>query len=181
AKRLVDANLDAAKIMWRFPIDQRDPLDHYALETMERVAKFCSDCHDHKMPVMLEPIAVIKTKEGNYKFSYNPEDVIRMVGAANGLSHTTANTWIKITYTADYARVVRSTTLPILMLGGESTGRPAGTIENFARGMGSGSNVRGALVGRNVIFPGKDDPAVIAEAINLCVHKQYSAKQAIEE
>ncbi len=181
AQRIVDANLDAAKIMWRFPIDQRDPLDHYAIETMQRVARLCSDCHDLNVPVMLEPIAVVKTKEGNYKFSHNPEHVIRMVSAGNGLSHTTADTWIKIPFTPDYARVCKATTLPILMLGGESTGHPGTTIENFAQGMASGPNVRGALVGRNVIFPGREDPAVIAEAINLCVHKRCTPRQAIDE
>ncbi len=181
AKRIVDANLDAAKIMWRFPIDERDKNDRFAIETMERTAKFCADCHDRGVPVLLEPIAVRIDEKERYRFSHDPNDVIRMVGAANGLSHTTADTWIKIPFTPDYARVVRATTLPILMLGGESTGRPAATIEDFVRGMGSGPNVRGALVGRNVLYPGRDDPAAIAEAVQLVVHKGCSARDAIAE
>jgi hypothetical protein len=73
------------------------------------------------------------------------------------------------------------TTMPVLLLGGESTGKPSGTIEDFVRGMGAGPNIRGALVGRNVLFCGEDDPAAIAEAINLVVHKGYSAIEAIRE
>ena len=43
-------------------------------------------------------------------------------------------------------------TMPTLLLGGESTGRPSGTIEDFVRGLGAGPNIRGALVGRNVLY-----------------------------
>jgi DhnA family fructose-bisphosphate aldolase class Ia len=71
--------------------------------------------------------------------------------------------------------------MPILLLGGESTGRPSGTIEDFVRGMGAGPNVRGALVGRNVLFCGDDDPAAIAEAIHLVVHERKSSLEAIAQ
>jgi hypothetical protein len=67
------------------------------------------------------------------------------------------------------------------LLGGESTGRPSGTIEDFVRGLGAGPNIRGALVGRNVLFCGEDDPACIAEAINLVVHQRASAIEAINQ
>lgn len=181
AQRIIDCNLDAAKLMWRYPLDQRDPLDHYALDSMQRMARFIADCHDHNVPVMLEPIAAVKTPEGQYKFSLRPNDVIRIIGAATGLSHTTRDTWLKLPYTEEYGRVCRSTSLPILMLGGESTGRPAETIETFARGMACAPNVRGAMVGRNVIYPGEDDPAVIAQAAWLCVHQRCSAQQAVDQ
>jgi hypothetical protein len=45
--------------------------------------------------------------------------------------------------------------------------------------MGAGPNIRGALVGRNVLFCGEDDPAAIAEAINLVVHQRMSAIEAM--
>jgi hypothetical protein len=60
----------------------------------------------------------------------------------------------------------------------ESTGRPSGTIEDLVRGPGAGPNIRGALVGRNVLFCG-DDPAAIAEAINQFVHRRTGAIEAI--
>ena len=57
----------------------------------------------------------------------------------------------------------------------------SGTLENFERGMGTAYNVRGALVGRNVLFAGPDDPAAVAEAINLIVHEELSAVEAIRK
>ena len=47
--------------------------------------------------------------------------------------------------------------------------------------MGAGPNIRGALVGRNVLFCGDDDPAAIAEAINLVVHQRASSIDAIDQ
>jgi hypothetical protein len=41
--------------------------------------------------------------------------------------------------------------------------------------------LRGALVGRNVLFCGDDDPAAIAEAINGVVHERRSAIEAIAQ
>jgi hypothetical protein len=46
--------------------------------------------------------------------------------------------------------------------------------------MAARSNVRGALVGRNVSFPGSEDPAAVAQAISDIVHKGISADEAIE-
>ncbi|MBI3009317.1 MAG: hypothetical protein HYY56_07415, partial [Candidatus Omnitrophica bacterium] len=79
-----------------------------------------------------------------------------------------------------YDRVVRATTLPLLMLGGESKGDPTGIIGEFSRGMRAGANVRGALVGRNVHFPGKDDPLAVALAVSKIVHEDYSEEKAIK-
>ena len=109
------------------------------------------------------------------------DNIIKAVGIASALGYYTGHVWLKIPYCEDFARVAKASTFPILLLGGESTGRPSGTIEDFVRGMGAGPNIRGALVGRNVIFCGEDDPATIAESINLVVHKRMSSIEAINE
>ena len=43
-------------------------------------------------------------------------------------------------------------------------------IDQFDEGMKAGSNVRGALVGRNVLYPGEADPAEVARAVSEVVH-----------
>jgi DhnA family fructose-bisphosphate aldolase class Ia len=47
--------------------------------------------------------------------------------------------------------------------------------------MQAGSNIRGALIGRNVIFPGPDDPRAMAAAVAALVHDRadVSAAQAV--
>lgn len=179
-KKVKDMNMDAAKMLLRIPL-KADKTDRYAIETMERCAKVTAECADLQIPMFMEPLAVEKKPEGGYHVIETPDALIKVMGVAAGLAHTSAYTWLKIPYCNQFDRVVKAATLPILMLGGPSTGRPSGTVENFVRGMGAGSNVRGALVGRNVIFPGDEDPAVIAQAIHLVVQKRYTALQAIKE
>ena len=45
--------------------------------------------------------------------------------------------------------------------------------------MAARANVRGALVGRNVTFPGREDPAAVARAINAIVHEGISGEEAV--
>jgi DhnA family fructose-bisphosphate aldolase class Ia len=178
-KRIAEMNLDGAKLLWRW-VPGGEKNDRYALETLERVAKAVEELADQKLPAFVEPLPVIKTETG-YKTDLSTDNIIKAVGIASGLGYFTGRVWLKIPYCADFARVAKSTTMPVLLLGGESTGKPSGTIEDFVRGMGAGPNIRGALVGRNVLFCGEDDPAAIAEAINLVVHHRMSAIEAMSE
>ena len=66
------------------------------------------------------------------------------------------------------------------MLGGASKGSPIETVESFEKGMGAGANVRGALVGRNILYPGVDDPMAVAAAVSRVVHEDYSTLAAIK-
>jgi DhnA family fructose-bisphosphate aldolase class Ia/sugar phosphate isomerase/epimerase len=176
-KRIKEMNLDGAKLLWRW-VPGGEKNDRYALETLERVAKAVEELAELNLPAFVEPLPVKRTETG-YKTDMSTDNIIRAVGIASGLGYYTGHVWLKIPYCADFARVAKASTFPILLLGGESTGKPSGTIEDFVRGMGAGPNIRGALVGRNVLFCGDDDPAAIAEAINLVVHERKSAIEAI--
>jgi DhnA family fructose-bisphosphate aldolase class Ia len=66
-----------------------------------------------------------------------------------------------------------------LLLGGESAGDPTAFLREVSAGMAAGSNVRGALVGRNVLYPGDDDPLAVAEAVGGIVHQGWSVEQAL--
>jgi DhnA family fructose-bisphosphate aldolase class Ia/sugar phosphate isomerase/epimerase len=178
-KRIKQMHLDGAKLLWRWvPTGERN--DRYALETMERVAKAVEELADEGLPAFVEPLPVQKTETG-YRTDLTTDNIIKAVGIASALGYYTGRVWLKIPYCDDFARVAKASTMPILLLGGESTGKPSGTIEDFVRGMGAGPNIRGALVGRNVLFCGEDDPAAIAEAINLVVHQRASAIEAIQQ
>ena len=178
-KRIKDMHLDGGKLLWRWvPGGERN--DRYALETLERVAKAVEELADVGLPAFVEPLPVQKTETG-YRTDLCTDNIIKAAGIASALGYYTGRVWLKIPYVEDFARVAKASTFPILLLGGESTGMPSGTIEDFVRGMGAGPNIRGALVGRNVLFCGDDDPAAIAEAINLVVHQRASAIEAINQ
>jgi DhnA family fructose-bisphosphate aldolase class Ia/sugar phosphate isomerase/epimerase len=178
-KRIQQMHLDGAKLLWRW-VPGGEKNDRYALETLERVAKAVEELAELNLPAFVEPLPVTRTESG-YKTDLRTDNIIRAVGVASALGYYTGRVWLKIPYCDDFARVAKASTFPILLLGGESTGRPSSTIEDFVRGMGAGPNIRGALVGRNVLFCGEDDPAAIAEAINLVVHQRLSAIEAMDQ
>ncbi|MDX1521901.1 MAG: hypothetical protein R3264_09765, partial [Anaerolineae bacterium] len=86
----------------------------------------------------------------------------------------------KVPYCDEFRRVTMATTQPMLMLGGPSREDPRSTYQDFAAAMATRANVRGAMVGRNVSFPGREDPAAAAQAIHRIIHNGISADEAIE-
>jgi len=166
--------LDGAKMMFR--LEEDDPGSGL---TIEYCAKAINELHELDIPVFLEALPV-KKADGKFKTQKNAADIARVVGVASALGNSSLNVWLKIPYCPDYHKVARSTTLPILMLGGEAKGDPTGVLEEFAQGMRAGVNVRGALVGRNILYPGEDDPMATAMAVHRIVHDGYTAEQAVE-
>lgn len=177
AKKVKELKLDGGKILLRLAVP--DPYDRYALQTMEECSRAIEVCNEVDLPVFLEPLPVAQI-DGQYKVIMQADDLIRVIGVASGLSHSTSNLWLKIPYVENYWRVAQSFSGPILMLGGASTGNPVEMIEQFVRGMGEGENIRGAMVGRNVLYPGNDDPAAVAEAVCALVHDGASANDAVK-
>ena len=47
---------------------------------------------------------------------------------------------------------------------------PLPLLRDIETGMAAGPNVRGALIGRNVLFPGQRDPLQMARAVSRIVH-----------
>lgn len=176
-KKIKALNLDGAKMLLRFAIP--DAQDRYVLQTMEECSRYIEACNENGVPMFLEPLPVERV-DGKYKLIMTADALTRVIGIASGLSSSTANLWLKIPYVNDYYRVAQAFSGPILMLGGESTGNPVGVLEQFVRGMGEGANVRGAMVGRNVLYPGQDDPAAVAEAVCDVCRKGASALDAVK-
>lgn len=169
---LIDANLDGAKIMFRLDLENPD-----SLLAMEYCADAISDCYAEGLPVFLEPLPVEKV-QGGYRVRKTAADFIKMLGVASGMGESTSGLWLKIPWVPGFEEVARATTLPILLLGGESAGDPTGFINELTDGM-KASNVRGALVGRNVLYPGAEDPLAAALAVSKAVHAGIGAEEAL--
>lgn len=166
---------DGVKYLLRF-----DREDRYTTETMIHLAKEMNKCIEFKLPIFLEPLPGKNMKNGSFELDKTAEALIKIAGIASAMGKSSFYTWLKLPYTEGYELVAKSTTLPILMLGGSSKGNPVPILQDFVRGMQAGSNVRGTLVGRNVIFPGDDDPLAVALAVNKIVHDQFTAKESVD-
>lgn len=177
AEAMHEMNLDASKILLRL---DKDWHSRESIKTLGYCAKAINECNKYNLPIMIEPLPVEQLENGTgYRVKMDKDSMIQTIGVASALGSSTKGHWIKIPYVEGYDKVVKSTTMPILMLGGAPEGSPINTIENFTRGMGAGKNVRGALVGRNVLYPGSDDPQAVAVAISRIIHKNYTAVQAV--
>ena len=166
--------LDGLKLMFRL-----DPADPDCGRTLYWCARAVNDCLEVDLPVFVEPLAVEK-QGGRYIVQRDAASLIRVTGVAAALGRSSLGTWLKLPCGPDYARVARATTCPILMLGGEAVDDPLPLLRDLAAGLAAGPNVRGALIGRNVLFPGDRDPAGMARAVARLVHEGLDAETALK-
>ena len=167
--------LDGAKLLLRICDEESNSLD-----TMLYCSRAITEMNALGLPTFLEPLPVVKDNN-NYKVKKTAEDLARIVGVASALGDSSRYLWLKLPYCENYEVVARATTLPILLLGGESVGDATPLLREIEAGLAAGANVRGALVGRNVLFPGPDDPFVVAQASGSIIHHQMSVERALEE
>jgi len=169
-----DWRFDGVKVLLR--VDESEPA---SLKTMLACAQAINESNALRLPMFLEPLPVTRT--GNaWTVVKTAEALAKLAGVASALGDSSRYLWLKLPYCDGFATVAKSTTLPILLLGGESAGDPAPFLRQLESAMGAGSNVRGAMVGRNVVFPCDDDPMAIADAAGGIIHSGWSVKQAME-
>ena len=173
ADGIAKARLDGAKVLWRL-----DPAEPGSGRTLMYIAEAVSQLSAMGLPSFLEPLPVERAENG-YQPVKDPIALLKQIGVLAGVGGNTARTWLKIPVCEDYERVVRATTMPLLMLGGASHNDPEPTIREFARGLQGGPNVRGAMVGRNVLYPGQDDPLAVGNVISEIIHHGSSAEDAL--
>lgn len=173
AERVHDMKLDGAKLMFRLTTDGEEGCGR----TIAYCAKAINELNKYNIPVFLECLPVAP---GTYKTLKEAERLIEVIGVATALGDSSRNMWLKIPYCEGFEKVALATTCPILILGGEAKGDPTPLLKEFISGLKAGKNIRGALVGRNILFPGDDDPRAVAGAVYGIVHNGYSLPTALK-
>lgn len=150
--------LDGGKMLLR--IDLTDPGTNL---TLEACAHAVTDLASRKLMAMVEGLPARRDEEGQVRLSEDPDDLIRVVGVCSALGVTSAYTWLKLP--AADERVMATTTLPTLLLGGDPGDREA---ELFARWQAAMAlpQVRGLVAGRSLLYPKSGD---VAAAVDLAV------------
>jgi hypothetical protein len=162
----VQLGLDGAKFLLRICDEEVE-----SLTTLLEAARAIREMNASGLPTFLEPLPVVKTDKG-YRVVRDPEALARIAGVASALGDSSRRLWLKLPYCERYETVARATTLPILLLGGESSGDPEGFLREVAAGLAAGPTVRGALVGRNILYPGELSPRAAADAVGRLIHGQ---------
>ncbi|TVQ05359.1 MAG: aldolase [Balneolaceae bacterium] len=166
AKTCAELGLDAAKMLLRIDFSSRD-----TLKTIEYCAAGVRDINSQNLPIILEPLPVVK--HGNsYKVVKEPDPLIRLITVTSALGDSSRNIWLKIPFTKDFERVAASTTLPIVILGGDRNTGLDDLLYDLKQALKASHQVRGAMYGRNVLYPENAHPKDVAEAIGKLVHEE---------
>ncbi|MDX1619154.1 MAG: hypothetical protein R3224_10240, partial [Balneolaceae bacterium] len=117
----------------------------------------------------LEPLPV-RHENGEYRVVKEADRLVELASVTAALGSTSRYTWLKLPYTGGFERVAGATTLPIVILGGGRSSDIEALLSDLNEALSSGSNVRGAMFGRNVLYPDEVDSLALAEAIGRLVH-----------
>ncbi|MGW0823620.1 Cgl0159 family (beta/alpha)8-fold protein [Streptomyces sp. NPDC002845] len=154
---------DAGKLLLR--IDYDDP---GSLDTLESTARAIDDMAARRLPVFVEPFLSRRTPEGRVRNDLSADAVTRSIAIASGLGGNSAYTWLKVPVTEnpdDMARVMETSTLPAVLLGGEVGDDQEGAYEKW-RGALQLPTVQGLVVGRSLLYPADGD---VAAAVDTAV------------
>ncbi len=154
------ARMNGGKMLCRIDLDDRG-----TVSTLAACAKAVDELAGHGLIAMLEPFMSTRV-EGKVRNDLSPDAVIKSVHIAQGLGATSAYTWMKLPVVDDMERVMESTTMPTLLLGGD----PADPDEAFASWEKALAlpSVRGLIVGRTLLYPADDDvSSAVATAVAM--------------
>ncbi|MFJ8826435.1 deoxyribose-phosphate aldolase [Streptomyces sp. NPDC102467] len=158
---------DAGKLLLR--IDYDDPGEG-SVRTLEAAARAVDAMAAHRLPVFVEPFLSRRDPEsGLLRNDLSPEAVVRSIAIASGLGGTSAYTWLKLPVTDDpdaMARVMETSTLPAVLLGGDvKDGDQDAAYEKWRAALEL-PTVQGLVVGRSLLYPADGD---VAQAVDTAV------------
>ncbi|MDG4860015.1 deoxyribose-phosphate aldolase [Streptomyces sp. T-3] len=159
---LARLGFDAGKLLLR--IDYEDPA---SLATLDAGARAVGEMAELRLPVFVEPFLSHRV-DGQLSNDLSPAAVTLAIAVASGLAGTSAYTWLKVPVTDDpddMARVMETSTLPAVLLGGDTNGDEEGAYERWRKALQL-PTVQGLVVGRSLLYPADDD---VAAAVDTAV------------
>ncbi|MCR8943809.1 deoxyribose-phosphate aldolase [Streptomyces sp. OUCMDZ-4982] len=159
---LVRHGFDAGKLLLR--IDHEDP---GSLDTLHAAARTIDAMAALRLPVFVEPF-LCRRVDGRLRNDLGAAAVATSIAIASGLGGTSAYTWLKVPVTEepdDMARVMETSTLPAVLLGGEVGDDLDGAYKKWREALRL-PTVRGLVVGRSLLYPVDGD---VAGAVDTAV------------
>lgn len=163
AESIAAMGLDGGKMLLRLALD-----DPGTAATLEGCARAVTELARRRLVAMVEPLPASRGG-GGVSISKKPDDLIRAIAVSSGLGATSAYTWLKVHVTDDIERVLATTTLPTLLLGGDPGSRPDEVYAGWKRALRV-PHVRGLVAGRALLYPPDGDVAGAVRAAAELVH-----------
>jgi hypothetical protein len=158
-EEIVDAGLDGGKMLLR--IDDDDPA---TIGTIVACAHATSGLARSARLAVIEPLPWRADR-----FDGSTDRLVRAVGVASGLGHSSAYTWLALPVTEDLSTVIAATSLPVLVRGRIPGGDLSGALDVWQRALAI-PNVRGLIAGRTLLYPPEGDVAAAIAAAARIVH-----------
>ena len=151
--------LNGGKMLTRVALD-----DPGTLNTLTGTARAVNELSELGLMAMVEPFWSSRVN-GRVRNDLSADAVIKSVGVCSALGRTSAYTWMKLPVVPEMERVMESTTLPTLLLGGDPDTDPEETYASWRAALALPA-VRGLVVGRTLLYPQDDD---VAGAVDTAV------------
>ncbi|SEM28909.1 Cgl0159 family (beta/alpha)8-fold protein [Nonomuraea pusilla] len=161
ADSIAGMGLDGGKVLCRIALE-----DPATVSTLAGCGQAVTELARRGLMAMVEPFWSGRL-DGAVRHDLSPEAMIHAISVAQGLGATSARTWLKLPVVPEMERVMESTTLPVLLLGGDP-GDLAGEAYDSWRKALRLPGVRGLVVGRTLLYPpGGDVAAAVDAAVSL--------------
>lgn len=143
AEAIERSGLDGGKMMVR--VSDRDPA---TLETLAGCAKAIRELAARRLPAMVEVFAERDEAAA----------LMRAIAVVSGLGETSAYTWLKLPVLEDMEAVMRATSLPTVLLGGDPGPAADATFRRWEAALAL-PQVCGLVAGRTLLYPEHGDVA----------------------
>lgn len=158
AASIAGFGFDGGKMLTRIDFD-----DPATAATLEACGAAVGALAQRGLMAMIEPF-VSRRIDGRVANELTPEAMIRAIAVASGLGNTSAFTWLKVPIVDDLERVMRASSLPAVILGGEVSADPHATYAGWNAALAL-PTVKGLVIGRSLLYPPGDDVAGAVDTV----------------
>jgi hypothetical protein len=169
AAAIAGSGLDGGKLMVRVADD-----DPGTLDTMVAAASAINELADRRLVAMVEVFAS-RIQSGQTVNIDDADALIRAVAVVQGLGRTSAYTWLKLPAVDNLPKLLRATSLPVVLLGGDPGAEAAATYRHWKEAM-AWPQVVGLVAGRALLYPSDGDVArAVDDAAAIIASRAVSA------
>ena len=168
ADSIAELGLDAGKVLVRF-----EDTDIGVGRTIEYVVDAMRLLAERKIVCLVEPLPYKKDANGMPMLDKSTDRLDKIVSITAGFGSSASYTWLKLPSWTSHVTLRESTTLPILLLGGDPGENLDATFEEWRSALQI-PNVIGLVAGRPLLYPFDNDVERSVDRAAKLVHASGS-------
>lgn len=166
ADHVARLGLDGGKVLLRI-----EHSDRGVITTIEQVVEQIRLLEERGHVCIVEPLPYVVGVGGLPELDRSTQNIDKIISIAAGLASSSMLSWLKLPAWTSLATLERSSTLPVLMLGGDPGDRLDETFHEWGERLRL-ANVIGLVAGRPLLFPHGIGVEEVTERAARLVHGQ---------